>query len=93
MAKDLQVRSLAGSLIEWQWPDGGWNCDKIPEATHSSFYESLAPLWGLQHYHRETGDTEAKRAADRAAEFFLIHRLFRSHRNGGIIDREWLKLH
>ena len=93
MAVDPRVRSLAESLIEWQWPDGGWNCDKTPRATHSSFYESLVPLWGLQHYHRATGDGEAKRAADRAAEFFLTHRLFRSHRNREIIDHQWLKLH
>jgi hypothetical protein len=93
MAEDPRVRSLAESLIEWQWPDGGWNCDKRPEVIHSSFYESLAPLWGLQRYYRATGDREAKRAADRAAEFFLIHRLFRSHRNENIIERQWLRLH
>lgn len=93
MAEDPQVKFLAQSLIEWQWPDGGWNCDKRPEAFHSSFYESLAPLWGLQYYHRLTRDKEAKRAADRAAEFFLIHRLFRSHKDGNIIARQWLRLH
>ena len=43
---DERVRQLARSLSEWQWPDGGWNCDKDKRADHSSFYESLAPLWG-----------------------------------------------
>ena len=88
-----EVQGLAESLAGWQWPDGGWNCDKRPEATHSSFYESLTPLWGLLLYHNATGDREARRAADRAAEFFLRHRLFRSHRDGTIIDNDWLKLH
>ncbi len=31
LAADPRVPSLAASLIAWQWPDGGWNCD--PAAT------------------------------------------------------------
>ena len=27
MAGDPRVDLLARSLVEWQWPDGGWNCD------------------------------------------------------------------
>ncbi len=90
---DPRVQYLARSLIEWQWPDGGWNCDKRPEADHSSFYESLAPLWGLIEYHHATGDEAALHAAQRTAEFFLCHRLFRSDKTGEVIDPEWLKLH
>lgn len=33
------------------------------------------------------------KAAERAAEFFLLHRLFRSERTGKIINPEWLRLH
>jgi hypothetical protein len=42
LVDDSRVQYLAESLIDWQWPDGGWNCDKRPSANHSSFYESLA---------------------------------------------------
>ena len=90
---DPRVQYLAESLIEWQWPDGGWNCDKRPEANHSSFYESLAPMWGLIEYHRATSDEAALPAAQRTAEMFLCHRLFRSTATGSVIDPEWLKLH
>lgn len=93
LAADPRVRLLAESLVEWQWPDGGWNCDREPRARRSSFYESLAPLWGLIEYHRATGDQATLDAAWRAAEFFLRHRLFRSERTGRIIDPEWLRLH
>ena len=93
MAGDPRVRRLAESLIAWQWPDGGWNCDKDPDADHSSFYESLAPMWGLIEYHRATDDDEARRAAKRTAEMFLRHRLFRSEETGKVINPEWLKLH
>ena len=54
--RDKRVRRLVDVLLRAQWPDGGWNCDKTPAATHSSFHESLAPIWGLVEYHRETGD-------------------------------------
>lgn len=93
MTGDPRVHSLAESLVEWQWPDGGWNCDKDPDADHSSFYESLAPAWGLLEYHRATRDGDARLAAERAREMFLRHRLFRSEETGEVIDPEWLKLH
>jgi hypothetical protein len=33
---DPRLDTLAESLVETQWPDGGWNCDLRPEASHSS---------------------------------------------------------
>jgi hypothetical protein len=93
LAGDQRVKLLADSLVEWQWPDGGWNCDKRERAHRSSFYESLATLWGLIEYHRATGDALSLGAAERAADFFLRHRMFRSERTGEVIRKEWLKLH
>jgi hypothetical protein len=93
LARDRRVQALVESLLRAQWPDGGWNCDPNPRARHSSFHESLHPLWGLAEYARVTGDAEAIAAADRASELFLGHRLFRSHTTGAIADEEWLKLH
>jgi hypothetical protein len=93
LVRDPRVRRLVDSLLEAQWPDGGWNCDRNPRAGHSSFHESLHPLWGLAEYVRLTGDAEAGAAADRACELFLEHTLFRSHTTGEIADPEWLNLH
>lgn len=84
---------LAQSLVEWQWEDGGWNCDKNPRAHLSSFYESLAPLWGLIEWQHATGDRKTRHAIDCATELFLRHRLFRSERTGEVIDPTWLKPH
>jgi|SRR5215467_6677651 len=81
LASDPRVRQLAESLVYWQWPDGGWNCDRRPDVKHSSFNESLATLWGLVEYYHATGDQKVKQAGDRAAEFFLRHRIFRSCRS------------
>jgi len=93
LTDDDRVRRLAESLLEWQWPDGGWNCDKNRNAHHSSFYESLVPLWGLIEYHCCTGDKRTLEAADRASDFFLRHRLFRSDKTGEVVNPEWLQLH
>ena len=93
LVDDPRVQYLARSLLAWQWPDGGWNCDKRPSAHHSSFYESLAPMWGLIEWHRVAGDEAALQAAQLTAEMFLHHRLFRSTTTGDVINPEWLKLH
>ena len=63
IAQDPRVRRIAESLVEWQWPDGGWNCDRREEANHSSFNESLSTLWGLVEYYHATDD---KRVAESA---------------------------
>jgi hypothetical protein len=93
MAGDPRVRRIARSLVRWQWPDGGWNCDPSASARHSSFYESLAPLWGLSEYLRATDDEEVRPGVDRAADLFLRHRLFRSCRTDAVIDPRWIRLH
>jgi hypothetical protein len=93
MHDDERVVGLAESLLEWQWPDGGWNCDKRKSARHSSFYESLAPLRGLIEYRKATGDSKCREAIRRASDFFLRHKLFRSERTGRVINPEWLQLH
>ena len=91
--RDKRVKHLVEVLLRSQWPDGGWNCDRRPPASHSSFHESLAPIWGLVEYHRETGDQRAWDAAKGAAELLLRHELFKSSRTGSPIDPEWMHIH
>jgi hypothetical protein len=93
MAADPRVELLARSLVEWQWPDGGWNCDPRASGRRSSFHESFAPAWGLHEYWLATGAGWAKAAAERAAELFLEHRMSRSLGSGEAINRQWLALH
>ena len=93
LAEDPRVVKLAESLVEWQWPDGGWNCDRIAEADHSSVNESLSTLWGFVEFQRATGDREYLKPIERASEFFLQHHLFRSDHTGEIIHPGMVKLH
>ena len=92
MADDPRVRYLAGSLVAWQWPDGGWNCDKEMNVDHSSFHESVIPMWGLLEYHKATGDKDSIAAAKRTGEFLLCHKLFKSDKTGEIINPTWLDI-
>jgi hypothetical protein len=83
--RDERLDTLAGSLVETQWSDGGWNCDIRPEASHSSFNETWGPILGLAEY-------GASEAAARGAEFLLRHRVFRSHRTGEVAHPAIVKL-
>jgi hypothetical protein len=91
-ASDPRASNVADWLMLWQWPDGGWNCDRHPHVTHSSFYESITPMWALSEFATASGNANAARAAGRAAEFFLAHRLFKSHSGDRVGDPKWLKL-
>ena len=75
-----RIAVLVQRLVDTQWPDGGWNCDKRSAARHSSFHESITPLWGLHEYRRATGDSGVDDVIDRAAEMLLRAGLFRSER-------------
>jgi hypothetical protein len=93
LADDPRVQLLAESLVEWQWPDGGWNCDRKAKGHRSSFNESLPPMWGLHEYSEATGATWAREAALRTAELFLEHRLFRVLATGEPITDSFVMLH
>jgi hypothetical protein len=90
---DERADQLAANLIRWQWPDGGWNCDRKAGATHSSFHETLIPLRGLALHARITGSAASRNAAERAAEVFLKRHMGWRQRDGAVIHPEFVKLH
>jgi hypothetical protein len=90
---DERCQELAERLIQWQWPDGGWNCDKKPEAINASYHESLIPLRALALYNQASGDGVARQAAERAAEIFLKRELFKRQRDGSLINEDFVLLH
>jgi hypothetical protein len=93
---DSRCDDLAERLLHWQWPDGGWNCDKNPAAATSSFCETLLPMRGLAAYAATVGAAEAgaaHAAARRAAEMLLIRRLAYRLTTGELIHPEFAKLH
>jgi hypothetical protein len=89
---DSRTEELAARLMKWQWLDGGWNCDKRPEVSISSFMESLIPLRALALYARVSGDRGASQAAERAAEIFLKRQLFKRQSDGAVMDEHFTHL-
>ena len=83
------TREIVDRLIGWQWPDGGWNCDKRLEARSSSFQETVIPARGLRAYGTRHGYEPALRAADRAAELLLSRRLLWRRRDGQLVSPDW----
>jgi len=90
---DERADALVERLRHWQWPDGGWNCDRDPAAHTSSFHETWLPMLGLAAYARENKNRAAARAADRAAEVFLGRRLFKRISDGRVMQPDIVALH
>ena len=90
---DQRSQELAERLIRWQWPDGGWNCDRRPEAENSSFMETLTPMRGLAFYARASGDPAAGRSVELAAQVFLKRFLYKRQSDGSVISQDFIKLH
>jgi hypothetical protein len=90
---DQRTEELVTRLIKWQWEDGGWNCDKRPEAAVCSFNESLIPLRGMFWYANASGDPKARAVVNDAAHVFLKRNLFKRIRDGRIIDQNFVALH
>jgi hypothetical protein len=90
---DDRAAALAERLLHWRWPDRGWNCDKDPAATHSSFTESLLPMKGLFVHSVAKQDRALRKVASQAAELFLARGLFRRLTNGKVIKSEFTYLH
>src|SRR5207247_1580119 len=80
-------------LLHWQWPDGGWNCDRDPAASTSSFNETWIPMRALATYARVRHDPKAQRAADRAAALFLQRKMLWRRSNGALMQRDFAALH
>jgi hypothetical protein len=90
---DDRTDDLVSRLLKWQWPDGGWNCDKNPEADSSSFMETLIPLRALALYAQISGDSKVRAAVEQAAEVFLKRQLFKRQRDGSVMDEHFVRLH
>jgi hypothetical protein len=90
---DERTDVLVERLLHWQWPDGGWNCDRKPSAHTSSFNETWLPMLGLAAYVRENKHRPAAKAADSAAEIFLSRRMFKRKSAGSVMQPDFVALH
>lgn len=87
------MNGLVERMLEWRWPDGGWNCDMNPETQISSFMETLLPLRALAYYRQHTGRNDLDKIIQEVAEIFLKRKLFRRLSGGEIMDKNFVLLH
>lgn len=90
---DGRLDSIAEHLLGQQMPDGGWNCRRRGGATHASVHTTISVLESLQLYEQysRSNQLNLRAAQQRAREFLLLHRLFRSHRTGRVIKPEFTR--
>jgi hypothetical protein len=95
--KEDNLKSIIDFLLTEHMKDGGFNCNsnRMVGASHSSVHSTISVLEGILEY-AKNGNTyrlkELQESADKAREFLLQHRLFRSDRTGKIIDSKMLML-
>jgi len=91
-----ELHSIVDGILAEIMPDGGFNCRTTRSgATHSSLHSTISVLEGLFEFQKagyRYRTNEIARAINTAAEFILIHKLFRSDRTGAIIHQNFLKL-
>jgi hypothetical protein len=90
--------ALANQLLGQQLEDGGWNCEAVepsakrPKSQRSSFHTTICVLEGLLAYEQAGRKrTAVTRARERAENYLLERRMFRSLRTGEVIDERWLR--
>jgi hypothetical protein len=89
---DKRTDELAKRLVEWQWPDGGWNCDKRTLAKNSSYIETITPMRGLALHAKITGNKDSRKAVRKAAELLLKRNLFKKQSDGGVMKESFVQI-
>ncbi len=89
---DERCEALVEKLVQYQWEDGGWNCDRNPTVKNSSYHESLLPLRGLNQYQKRKPGNVVKKTIGKATELFLKRKLFWRLSDGEIVNKNWLLL-
>ena len=98
--KDDRIEELVDRIVSFQWDDGGWNCDKNPNAFNSSYNESLIPFRALIRYLQDNRNQLSKsrinkieRSIQNAKEVFLKRELYLSLTTGENIKPQFTLLH
>lgn len=85
--QDQRIEPTVDWLVGQQLDDGGWNCESIRSgATHGSVHTTITVLEALASHREAGGRRPVDGAMARGIEFFLVHRLYRSHRTGELMN-------
>lgn len=85
--EDDRIEESVEWLLRNQLADGGWNCRSIRDgSTHGSFHSSISTLDALRAYVAAGRVIDVGPAMRTGEEFFLAHRLYRSHLTGEVAN-------
>ena len=73
-----ETRKLCQNLLRYQWPNGGWNCKKLPTAKGPTIVHTAYGLRGLVTYKRIQNTPEIQCAIEQSAEILLDRHVYLS---------------
>jgi len=92
---DPRVKRALNWLLSVQNKDGGWLCPYWKahiRDKHGCFYGTICPLEALSEMPEARRTPQMKSAIQRAAEFLLMHRLYKAdHHRFRVIRSDWLR--
>jgi hypothetical protein len=83
---------LCTNLLRYQWPGGGWNCNKKPATEGPTIVHTAFGLRGLASYHSRRPSDELTRAIDAAAEVLLERQVYLKRSDGQPLRAVYTKL-
>jgi hypothetical protein len=89
---DDDTDELCANLLRYQWPGGGWNCNKKPATKGPTIVHTAFGLRGLATYRSRHTTDELARAIDAAAEVLLERRVYLKRSNGQPLRAVYTKL-
>lgn len=95
-SRDARVKKALEWLVTIQNKDGGWLCPywrAHVRDKHGCFFGTICPLEAFSIAEKDVLTKEMKETVERAAEFMLMHRLFKAdHHDYAVINKYWLTL-
>lgn len=77
-----ETDELAQNLLRYQWPGGGWNCNRLPRTKGPDIVHTAYGLRGLISWRAREGSRELDQAIQDAAEVLLERRVYLKRSTG-----------
>lgn len=77
-----ETAKLCDNLLRYQWPNGGWNCSKIPKAKGPTIVHTAYGMRGLVTYRSVKDSPEIRQAIHDCAEILLERQVYLKRTNG-----------
>ena len=89
---DDETDELCANLLRYQWPGGGWNCNKKPATKGPTIVHTAFGLRGLATYRSRRPSDELTQAIDAAAEVLLEREVYLKRSDGQPLRPVFTKL-